>query len=56
MVFRFLLLGLSLGIVIFIFEFLIPRLKRKYWLHRELKLKRKRQKEYKKMMNKLEIK
>lgn len=54
--FRLVLLIICLAIVFFLFEFLIPRLKLKYRLHREKKIQRIRQEKYKKMMDKLEIK
>ncbi len=41
MFFRFVLLGISLVVIIFIFDILLPKLKLKYRLHKELKEKKK---------------
>ncbi|MCI9245647.1 MAG: hypothetical protein HFJ30_00625 [Clostridia bacterium] len=54
--FRLVLLIISLATVFFLFEFLIPKLKLKYRLHREKKIQKLRQKKYKRMMEELEIK
>lgn len=54
--FRLVLLIISLALVLFIFEFLIPKIKLKYRLYKEEKIKKLRQEKYKKMMDKLEIK
>lgn len=54
--FRLILLIICLAIAFFLFDFLIPKLKLKYRLHREEKIRRIRQEKYKKMMEELEIK
>ncbi len=56
MFFRFVLLGISLVVIIFIFDILLPKLKLKYRLHKELKEKKKRQEAFRKKMEELEIK
>lgn len=56
MFFKFVLLGLCLIIVLFILALLIPKIKLKYRLHKELKEKKKRQEAFKKKMKELEIK
>ena len=56
MFFRFVLLIVSFTIVLFILDALIPKIKLKYRLYKELKEKRKRQEENKKKMKELEIK
>lgn len=53
---RFLLLGIAFVVIIFIFDILLPKLKLKYRLHRELKEKKKRQEAFRKKMKELEIK
>lgn len=40
---RCLLLGISLVVLLFVFDILLPKLKLKYRLHKELKEKKKRQ-------------
>ncbi len=56
MFFRFVLLGISLVGILFIFDILLPKLKLKYRLHKELKEKKKRQEAFRKKMKELEIK
>ncbi len=56
MFFRFLLLGISFATVIFLFDVLLPKLKLKYRLHKELKEKKQRQEAFKNKMKELEIK
>lgn len=53
---RFILLGISLVFVFSVFEFLIPKIKLKYRLHKELKDKENRREAFKKKMQELEIK
>jgi len=53
---RFVMLGITFVIVLFIFDILLPRLKTKYRLHKELKEKKKRQKAFRNKMKELEIK
>ena len=52
MFFRFVLLGISLVLLLFIFDILVPKLKLKYRLYKELKEKQKRQQAFKKKMEK----
>lgn len=56
MFFRCILLGISFVVILFIFEIILPKLKLKYRLHRELKIKKQRQEAFKKKMKELEIK
>lgn len=56
MFFKFVLLGLCITIVLLILALLIPKIKLKYRLHKELKEKKKRQDAFKKKMKELEIK
>lgn len=56
MFFRCILLGISFVVVLFIFNILLPKLKLKYRLHKELKIKKERQEAFKKKMKELEIK
>ena len=42
MFFRFVLLGISFAVVLFIFDVLLAKIKLKYRLHKELKEKKKR--------------
>lgn len=53
---RFIMLGISLVLIFSVFEFLIPKIKLKYRLHKELKEKENRRKAFKKKMQELEIK
>lgn len=54
--FRFILLGISLAVIIFIFDFFLPKLKLKFRIYKEKKLQARRKEQFKKMMQKLEIK
>ena len=56
MFFRCLLLGIAFILTLVIFCILIPKLKLKYRLHKELKEKKKRQEAFRKKMKELEIK
>ena len=56
MFFRCLLLGISLVVVLFFFDILLPKLKFKYRLFKELKEKKKREEAFAKKMKELEIK
>jgi hypothetical protein len=53
---RFVLLGISFVVVLFIFNVLLPKIKLKYRLHKELKTKKQRQEAFRKKMKELEIK
>lgn len=53
---RCLLLGISLVVLLFFFDILLPKLKLKYRLYRELKEKKKREQAFAKKMKELEIK
>ena len=54
MFFRFIMLGISFVVILFIFDVLLPKFKLKYRLHKELK--EKRQAIFKNKMKELEIK
>ena len=56
MFFRCILLGISFVVILFIFDILLPKLKLKYRLHKELKIKKQRHEAFKNKMKKLEIK
>ena len=56
MFFRFIMLGISFVVILFIFDILLPKFKLKYRLHKELKEKEKRQAIFKNKMKELEIK
>lgn len=56
MFFRFILLGIFSVAILFIFDIFLPKLRLKYKLHRELKIKKQRQEQFKKKMQELEIK
>lgn len=56
MFFRCILLGISFVVILFIFDILLPKLKLKYRLHKELGIKKQRQEAFKKKMKELEIK
>ena len=53
---RFVLLGIAFIVILFIFEFLIPKVKLKIRLQRELKIKKQREETFRKKMKELEIK
>lgn len=54
MFFKFIMLGISFVVILFIFDMLSPILKQKYRLHKEIKAK-KQKKNFKKTMKELEI-
>lgn len=56
MFFRCILLGISFVVILFVFDVLLPKLKLKYRLHKELRTKKQRQEAFKKKMEELEIK
>jgi hypothetical protein len=56
MFFRFVLLGILFIVVLFIFNILLPKIKLKYRLYKELKAKKQRQEAFRKKMKELEIK
>jgi hypothetical protein len=56
MVFRCVLLGILFVVILFIFDILLPKLKLKYRLHKELKEKKRKQEAFRKKMEELEIK
>lgn len=56
MFFRCLILGIAFILTLFILYILVPKLKLKYRLCKELKEKKKRQEAFKKKMKELEIK
>ena len=53
---RFVLLGISFVVILFIFDILVPKIKLKYRLHKELQEKKKKKKAFKNKMKELEIK
>lgn len=53
---QFLLLGIALVLIVFIFNYLLPKVIQNYRLYRELKLRKQRQEAFKKKMEELEIK
>lgn len=55
MFFKFIMLGISFVVILFIFDMLSPILKQKYRLHKEIKAKKQKQKNFKKTMKELEI-
>ena len=56
MFFKFVLLGIAFVVVVFFFDVLLPKLKLKYKLHKELKIKKQKQEAFRKKMKELEIK
>ena len=56
MFFKFILLGISFVVILFLFEILLPKIKLKYRLYKELKEKKKKHQEFKKKVKELEIK
>ena len=56
MVFRCVLLGILFVVILFIFDILLPKLKLKYRLHKDLKEKKRKQEAFRKKMEELEIK
>lgn len=53
---RFLILGIALTAIIFLFDIYLPKLKLKCRLHKELKQKKKREEAFRNKMKGLEIK
>lgn len=53
---KFVLLGISLTLIIFFFDVLLPKIKLKIRLHKELKDRKKKRKAFKNKMKELEIK
>lgn len=56
MFFRFILLGICLTFVLFFMDVLLPKLKSKIKIHKENKIKKKKQTAFKNKMKELEIK
>ena len=56
MFFKCILLGISLVVILFVFDVLLPKLKLKYRLHKELKERKRKEKAFAKKMKELEIK
>lgn len=56
MFFRFVLLGICLAAIIFIFDIQFPKLKQKYKKYKEAKEREKRKAAFRKKMKELEIK
>ncbi len=54
--FKFILIGIFIVMIMFLFELFLPKLKLKYHLYKEQKETKKRQKAFKKTMKRLEIK
>ena len=55
MLLRFILIGVAFVVIVFIFDYLMPKLRLKYKLHKQLKEKKKRQEAFREKMKKLEI-
>ena len=53
---KFVLLGINLTLIMFFFDVLLPKIKLKIRLHKELKQKKQKQEAFRKMMKELEIK
>lgn len=53
---KFVLLGISLTLIMFFFDVLLPKIKLKIRLHKELKDRKKKREAFKNKMKKLEIK
>lgn len=53
---KFVLLGISLTLIIFFFDVLLPKIKSKIRLHKELKDRKKKREAFKNKMKELEIK
>ncbi len=53
---RFVMLGIAFVVVLFTFDILLPKLRLKYRLHKEYKVRKKRQEAFKNKMKELEIK
>lgn len=56
MFFRFVLLGISLAAIVFIFDINIPKIKQKYKSRKDAKEREKRKAAFRKKMEELEIK
>ena len=56
MFFRCILLGISFVVILFVFDVLLPKLKLKYRLQKELKERKRKEKAFRKKMKELEIK
>ena len=56
MIIQFLLLGIALVLIVFIFNVLLPKVILNYKIYKELKLKKQRQEAFRKKMEELEIK
>lgn len=56
MFFKFILLGITLTTIIFIFDINMPKIKQKYEKHKETKEREKRKAAFRKKMTELEIK
>ena len=56
MFFKCILFGISLIVVLFTFDVLLPKLKLKYRLQKELKERKRKEKAFRKKMKELEIK
>ena len=56
MFFRFVLLGISFVVVMLLMEVVLPKIKLKYRLHKELRERKRREKAFAKKMKELEIK
>jgi hypothetical protein len=53
---KFVLLGISLTLIMFFFDVLVPKIKLKIRLHKELKDRKKKREAFKNKMKELEIK
>lgn len=53
---KFVLLGISLTLIMFFFDVLLPKIKLKIRLHKELKDRKKKREAFKNKMKELEIK
>ena len=53
---KFVLLGIAFIVILFISKILIPKIKLKYRLHRELKIKKQKHEAFRKKIKELEIK
>ncbi len=54
--FKFILIGFLIVMIMFLFDLFLPKIKLKYLLYKELKETKKRQKAFKETMKRLEIK
>ena len=53
---KLIVLGIAFVVVVLVLDILLPKLRLKYRLHKELKEKKKRQEAFRKKMEELEIK